>query len=278
MLVTDAQIHLWEAESPDRPWRKLERPPHRSGGFYAEEMLEEMDRAGVDRAVIVPPTWAGEDNDWALQMARRYPQRFAVIGRFAAPAKDARELLRGWLDQKGMLGVRMSFHIKPFSDWLDDGTLDWFWAECDRLALPISALVPGVAGKLRPILERHPTLKLLIPHMGCPLDTHVPEAFGTLDELLSLARYPNVFVMVSSAPCFSREPYPFRDLHPYLRRIHDVYGARRMMWGADLSRLTSTYRECLDLFRYELDFLSADDREWILGRAIAEALNWPEHD
>jgi predicted TIM-barrel fold metal-dependent hydrolase len=278
MLVTDAQIHLWEAESPDRPWRKLERPPHRSGGFYAEEMLEEMDRAGVDRAVIVPPTWAGEDNDWALQMAGRYPERFAVVGRFDATAKDARELLRGWLDQKGMLGVRMSFHVKPFSDWLDDGMLDWFWAECDRLALPISALVPGVAGKLRPVLERHPTLKLLIPHMGCPLDTHVPEAFGTLDELLGLARYPNVFVMVSSAPCFSNEAYPFSDLHPYLERIYDVYGARRMMWGADLSRLTSTYRECLDLFRYELDFLSADDKEWILGRTIAEALNWPEHD
>src|SRR5262245_456481 len=125
MLLTDAQIHLWEAESPDRPWRKLERPPHRSGGFYAEEMLEEMDRAGVDRAVIVPPTWAGEDNGWALQMAARYPQRFAVIGRLDATAKDARDQVRGWLTQKGMLGVRMSFHVRPFSDGLEGGTLDW---------------------------------------------------------------------------------------------------------------------------------------------------------
>ena len=49
-----------------------------------------------------------------------------------------------------------------------------------------------------------------------------------------------------------------------------------MLWGADLSRLTSSYSECLDLFRHALDFLSADDKEWILGRALAEALNWPE--
>jgi hypothetical protein len=49
-----------------------------------------------------------------------------------------------------------------------------------------------------------------------------------------------------------------------------------MLWGADRSRLTSTYRECLDLFREGLDFLSAEDREWILGKALAEALNWPE--
>jgi predicted TIM-barrel fold metal-dependent hydrolase len=94
--------------------------------------------------------------------------------------------------------------------------------------------------------------------------------------LLGLARYPNVTVMVSSAPCFSNEPYPFRDLHPYLRRIYEVYGPRRMLWGADLSRLTSSYSECLDLFRHALDFLSNDDKEWILGRALSEALNWPE--
>lgn len=277
MLVTDAQVHLWELERPDKPWRKLKRPPHRAGGFSAEEMLNEMDAAGVDRAVIVPPTWAGENNEWALAMAARYPKRFAVIGRFDARARDAREQLRHWLEQKGMLGVRMSFHVKPFIDWLDDGSLDWFWEECERLELPVSALVPGMAGKLEPVLERHPTLKLLIPHMACPLDTHVPEAFATLDKTLSLARFVNVFVMVSSAPCFSNEPHPYRDLRPYLQRIYDAYGPRRMMWGADLSRLRGTYKECLDQFRYGLDFLSTEDKEWILGRALAEALNWPEH-
>ena len=96
--------------------------------------------------------------------------------------------------------------------------------------------------------------------------------------MLDLARYPNVTVMVSSAPCFSNEPYPFGDLHPYLRRIYDVYGPRRMLWGADLSRLTSRYSEGLDLFRHALDFLSKDDKQWILGRALAEALSWPEEN
>ena len=277
MLVTDAQVHLWEAERPDRPWRKLERPPHRPNGFSAEEMLAEMDQAGVDRAVIVPPTWAGEDNTWALDVAARHPKRFAVIGRFDAKAVDAREQLAGWLRQRGMIGVRMSFHVKPFIEWLDDGSLDWFWRDCERLRLPVSALVPGMAGKLLPVLERHPDLKVLVPHMACPLDTHVPESFATLDDLLSLARFANVFVMVSSAPCFSNESYPFRDLNPYLKRIYDVYGPRRMLWGSDLSRLRGTYKQCLDQFRYDLDFLSAEDKEWILGRALADALNWPEN-
>ena len=276
MLVTDAQVHLWEAERPDRPWRPLQRPPHRPNGFSAEEMLAEMDTAGVDRAVIVPPTWAGESNDWALAMAARYPARFAVVGRFDARAPDAKQQLAGWLRQKHMLGVRMSFHVKPFIDWLSDGSLDWFWAECDSLAIPVMALVPGNAARLMPVLERHPELRILVPHMACPLDTRGHEAFAGLGDLLALARYPNLTVMVSSAPCFSNEPFPFSDLHQPLRRIYDVFGPRRMLWGADLSRLTSSYSDCLDHFRYGLDFLSAEDKEWVLGRALAEALNWPE--
>src|SRR5262245_2472914 len=71
MKIADVQVHLWEPERPDRPWGKLARPPHRPNGFSAEEMLAEMDAAGVDRAIIVPPTWAGDSNDWALAMAER---------------------------------------------------------------------------------------------------------------------------------------------------------------------------------------------------------------
>jgi len=65
-----------------------QRPPHRPNGFGAEEMLGEMAAAGVDRAVIVPPTWAGDSNEWALEIAARYPKRFAVVGRFDVRAPD----------------------------------------------------------------------------------------------------------------------------------------------------------------------------------------------
>jgi predicted TIM-barrel fold metal-dependent hydrolase len=277
MLVSDVQVHLWEPERPDRPWPKPQpRPPHRRKGFSAEEMLKEMDAAGVDRAIIVPPTWAGENNEWALAMAARYPRRFAVVGRFDVKAPDACAHLEGWLKQPHMLGVRMSFHVKPFSDWLDDGSLDWFWATCERCGIPAMVLVPEMPGKVRPIAARHPDLKILIPHMGFNLDARGAEAFEALDGLLALARFPNVFVAVSSVPCFSNEPYPFRDTDPVIRRIYDAFGPQRMLWGADLSRLRGSYHECLGQFQEALDFLSADDKEWILGKSLAKVLNWRE--
>jgi predicted TIM-barrel fold metal-dependent hydrolase len=175
-----------------------------------------------------------------------------------------------------MLGVRMSFHVKPFVDWLEDGSLEWFWAACERLEIPVMALVPGMVHKIRPVAERHSGLNILIPHMACSLDVRGADAFTRLSDLLDLASFPRIFIMASSVPCFSNERYPFRDLHQFIRRIYDVYGPERMLWGADRSRLTSTYRECLDLFQDGLDFLSAEDKEWILGKALAQVLNWPE--
>ena len=277
MLISDAQVHLWESDRPDRPWVKnLQRPPHRPNGFSAEQMLAEMDAVGVDRAIAVPPTWVGDNNATVLEAAAKYPARFAVVGRFDAKAPDARAQLEGWLAQPHMLGIRATFHTKPYSDWLDDGSLDWFWKACERLGIPVMALVPGTARKLRPVAERHPDLKLLIPHMGCTLDARGAAAFASLDDVLDLARYPKVSVMVSSAPCYSNEPYPFRDVAPFIQRLYGVYGPRRLLWGADLTRLRCTYREGLDQFRSSLDFLSADDREWILGKSLAEVLAWPE--
>ena len=56
-----------------------------------------------------------------------------------------------------------------------------------------------------------------------------------------------------------------------------AYGPCRMLWGADLSRLTSTYRECAEMFTRGLEFLSASDKDWIMGRAVAQVLKWPEN-
>jgi hypothetical protein len=49
-----------------------------------------------------------------------------------------------------------------------------------------------------------------------------------------------------------------------------------MLWGADLSRLRGSYRECLAQFQEALDFLTLEDKQWILGKSLAEVLRWPE--
>ena len=74
MDIVDAQIHIWSADTPDRPW-----PPGRAQEaqkpypISKEAILFQMDLAGVGRAVLVPPSWEGDRNDLALDAARTYP-------------------------------------------------------------------------------------------------------------------------------------------------------------------------------------------------------------
>ena len=125
--IIDSQIHLWERESPDRPWPAYGRAYAHGEELTAEQALACMDEAGVRRAVLVPPSWEGDRNDACLAAAANYADRFAVMGRFAVEDPARRETLEGWRKTPGMLGVRLTFRNEVQKPWLTDGTADWFW-------------------------------------------------------------------------------------------------------------------------------------------------------
>lgn len=62
-----------------------------------------------------------------------------------------------------------------------------------------------------------------------------------------------------------------------LGRLIRAFGPKRAFWGTDITRIWArcTYRQCVTLFTEELDFLPADDLEWVMGRGIVECLSWP---
>lgn len=275
MLIIDAQIHIWSADLPARPWPPGQAIHAHGPSLSAEEVLRVMDREGVARTVLVPPSWIGDDNSDSLAAARSHPDRFAVMGRFDLRAPDATARLERWLEQPGMRGIRLTFHRAPWEAWLADGSLDWFWAAAERADIPLMVLVPGQVAVLGAIAARHPRLRLILDHLARPGGLKDDVAFADLDELLALARYPNVAAKASALPCYSSQRYPFPWLHTHLRRVYDAFGPRRILWGTDYSRLTVPYGEAVRLVTEALDFLSDDDRRWIMGRAAAEWLGWP---
>jgi predicted TIM-barrel fold metal-dependent hydrolase len=124
------------------------------------------------------------------------------------------------------------------------------------------------------VAARHPGLPLVIDHLAMAAGKDA-EAFAGLDEVLALARYPNVAVKASALPCYTGEPYPFAGLHGYIRRVFDAFGPRRTFWGTDWTRLPCTWREAIDLFTVELPWLRGDDLELVMGRALCDWLGWP---
>lgn len=276
MRIVDAQVHLWAAETPERPWpRRAE--PHRAP-LGKDELLGEMDGAGVDGAVIVPPSWEGDRNDVAIAAAAAHPDRLCVMGRLDPDAPGARAQIAGWRDQPGMLGMRFTFHTEILRQPLLDGRFDWVWGELEKHGLPAMVLFHHEYMPLADrIAERHPGLRLVLDHCGLKSGKEVREAenFATLDRLLALARRPNVAVKVTAMPCYADdERYPFRSLHGYIRRVVDAFGPRRSFWGTDWSRLPCSYRQGVTIFTEELPWLAGEDLDWVMGRGICEWLGW----
>jgi len=272
MKIIDSQIHTWWPDSPQRPWPAGAVSKHGGEPYLNEMAVAQLDAAGVDAAILVPPSWSAFDNSYALEAAARYPGRFGVMGLFDHTAPQASQTLKTWRDAPGMLGVRMIVYAESQPDLLTNPAHAWFWAQCEAQDLPVMCFVPWHLTELDAVAQRHPRLRLIVDHAGRhPRGPKDDAAWADMPDLLALARHANVAVKVSSLPSFSTQPYPFPNLHPHIRAIHGAFGARRMLWGSDVSRLTSTYDENVRLFSEALDFLSTEDKEWIFWRA---ATHW----
>jgi predicted TIM-barrel fold metal-dependent hydrolase len=272
MRIVDAQIHLWGSGLPSNM-------AHRQvTSFTTEEAVRLMDEGGVDAAVIHPPSTLGEAvNVLAVEAARQHPDKFCILGHFDLQSPDREKIVARWRERPGMLGFRFTFNQPHQKAWWTNDSLDWFWAACEREGLPVGLLAGGHMAELAKIAERHPRLKLHIDHLGrAGGGTGVKDdaAFADIKETLAVARYPNVAIKMSGAPSYSSQPYPYKNIHGYLRQIFEAFGPDRSFWGTDITRMPCSYRQCVTMFTEELPWLRGRDLERVMGGAIVDWLGW----
>jgi len=270
MKIIDAQVHIW-SQTVMPPSGKHRKVPKVS----AEDMLKEMDEAGVDAALIHPPmSWDPDSQVMALEAARKYPDHFAVMGQFDPKKPENKKLIHGWRNQPGMMGLRWALLQPIEQQLLHEGALDWIWPEAEKEGLAIGMMGGIFLKEFRSIAERYPKLKLILDHCGLNRHGQDAEAFIHLDEMLALAKLPNVAVKATGAPHYSTQPYPFKNIQDGLHRIFDAYGPDRMFWGTDITRMPCSYRQCVTFFTEELPWLKGQDLEKVMGRALTKWIGW----
>lgn len=268
MLIVDSQVHIWQNNLPANPAHRQIR------NYDQHDLLREMDEAGVDAAVIHPPGWDPNANELAVEAARQHPNRLAILGNFPLDRPASRALVDGWKQRPGMLGFRFTFNQPHQRTWLTDGTVDWLWPAAERAGLPVGLAAGNFLPVVGQVAERHPQLKLIIDHLGRASGSKDAEAFANLAELLALAKYPNVAVKASGAPSYSSEPYPYRNIHGYVRQIFDAFGPERTFWGTDITRMPCSWKQCVTMFTEELPWLTGREQELVMGRALCNWIGW----
>jgi len=285
-MIIDAQIHLWTPDRPDRPWPPGRYPEsQRIEPMSAEEALAEMKGTGVDRAVLVAPSFEGDRNDFVLEAAQRHPEKFRVMGRFPIEHPDAEDLILTWKDIPCMAGIRITFLHAHELEWLRDPASQWFWAAAEKLDIPLMVFPPNNLSDAITIAKRYPRLRMIVDHMAVQSSLRDQDAIAQLGRVLELAQCPNVSVKMSAVACMSTEPYPYVNLHAPLQRVFNAFGRHRCFWGTDLTRikywsrdaagqLQSNYPQLISLFTEELRFMSSEDLEWVMGKGLAQTLAW----
>jgi predicted TIM-barrel fold metal-dependent hydrolase len=273
MPVIDAQVHVWAESTPERSWPPDGVAPQRVPPLGPGELLDRMHAAGVDRAVLIPPTWEGSRNDLVLAAAAAHPDRFAVMGRldWADPAQVAQ--VATWRDTPGMLGIRMSLNRGDIPGRIQAGFDTGFFAAAEAHGVPLTIYMPGRYADYERIAAAFPGLRITVDHAaiesaGVPLEVAVR-------PLLALAARPNLAVKASALPCFVTEPFPFPSITRAVGQLVGAFGAERIFFGSDLSRLPCSYEQLVEVFARHMPGLSGGERCLVMGDAIAAWLGWP---
>lgn len=268
MLIVDSQVHIWENATMPSHHRQVP-------SFTKNDLLQEMDSAGVDGALICPPSFLPVSiNKLALDAAAQHPDRLAVMGWFEVDDPRSRETIKTWKDVPNNYGARWAMMHGNQRSWWKDGTLDWLWPAAEAAGIPLAFLVRENMALLGGVAERHPQLKLTIDHIGRITGPIDEECFADLPDMLALAKYPNISVKLSAAPSYSSGPYPYASVHGYLQQIVDSFGPERCFWGTDVTRMPCSYRECVTMFTEELPWLRGRDLELVMGGALCKWLGW----
>ena len=263
-MIIDSHVHVWVQQPEKYPWSPI-------GGYVpeseapAEALLSLMDAAGVESAVLVQPTPYGWDNSYLLDAAKRFPNRFRCVCLVDPMAEDAPQILSQLVEQHGIAGIRINWHIKPVEVWQTDVHHRALWQTVSRLGLPVCLqLTPKYFDLLREMVEEF-DLRVVIDHLGRPKTAASLEDVQFV-KLLDLAQDDRIYVKLSGLNYYSGESSPYRDVWPLLKTVYDRFGAQRCMWGSDFPFVQDhwSYAGLLDTVRNGWQF-DADGMAWVLG-------------
>ena len=285
MKILDAQVHIWRPHTSERPWLEPYSRWAHGPSLSAEDLLRQMDRAGVDGALLTGVPWDPDSTGMLIDAVTRYPDRFAalVAPNFHPPSNyegaGFPEHLADLLDDDRVAGVRFAF-FGPTAAELDRGDHDWIFDELARRGTPTACFAPQSLAKIAQLAADRPQLPITLCHLGMLAAQREPSIDDMTDRLVALAPLPNVSLKATGLPVPSLQEWPFADLVEPLRRLLDAYGAKRIFWGTDLTRLQRdgwSYDSSLR-FMESLPILSGEARDLVMGGALRRWLRWPAWD
>jgi predicted TIM-barrel fold metal-dependent hydrolase len=258
-------------------------PPFCPGtSFPPEALLAQMNWAGVDKAVLLQGPFYGDQNSVVLDAVTRFPDRFIGAAYFDpwgdSPEKKLGEILSAGkfralklecTEPTGLCGIHPDAR-------LDDPKLARLWRELEAGGLVLVVDLGTVGTRsyqtdaVRAIAQRHPRLRIVIPHLGqiTPTVAGSREKRRAWEAQIDLGLLPNVWFDCASLPAYlPDEDYPYPSAEKFLVLAIERIGPQKVLWGSDLPGLAGamSYPQAVRLAKRHAEFLSPDQQVTFLG-------------
>ncbi len=269
LAAIDAHSHIWTPDVNRYPLAEGFTPQQMAPpSFTPRQLLSHARPCGVGRVVLIQMSYYRFDNSYMLCSMREFPGVFSGVAVVDEHAKDVASTMRE-LKRQGVRGFRIHPERQPVEPWLASEGMATMWRTGADEQLAICALVnPDALVPLDRMCERFPQTRLVVDHFArIGVDGTIRDA--DVARLCNLARHRNTYVKVSAFYALGKKQAPYTDLAPMIRRLVESFGPERLMWATDCPYQVEnghTYRDSIELVRSRLDFLSAEDRAWMLGK------------
>ncbi|KAJ8574366.1 hypothetical protein K7X08_026171 [Anisodus acutangulus] len=277
--IIDSHLHVWASQQeaaekyPYFPGQEPNLPGH------VDYLLECMEEAGVDGALIVQPINHKFDHSYVTSALKKFPSKFVGCC-LANPAEDGSgiKLLEDLVLKDGYCAVRFNPYLWPSGEKMTNEIGKALFSKAGELGVPVGFMcMKGLHLHLQEIEElctEFPATVVLLDHVAfCKPPKNDEESQG-FSELLKLSRFPQVYVKFSALFRVSRNPYPYEDLSQVVSQLVSSYGARRVMWGSDFPFIVAEcgYKEAREAVSYlaKQGHLPSSATEWIMGKTVMQ--------
>jgi predicted TIM-barrel fold metal-dependent hydrolase len=234
--------------------------------FTMQMLIDAMDSNGVARAALVQRAHAyGYDNSYVIDAAEAHPDRFVSVGVFDAQEPHTPNLVDSLVRERGLGGGRLCA-VRPWemdTAWLNSTQAMKFWEKAAEHKLPVTViffhyhLSYGLPA-LGVIADLFPDLPIIVDHVGSRhgstpevvwgrekgFDMDAPGApdYGLTGAVAQLIERPNVRLKFTQINVHRLEEAKI-PLGAFVRRLTDLFGPERLVWGSDIGQSGGTYAE-----------------------------------
>lgn len=266
--LVDAHVHVWTPDTRKYPLasgytKASMKPP----SFTPQELMAHAKPAGVGRVVLIQMSYYGFDNSYMLDVMQQHAGVYSGVAVIDEEANPARVMKR--LRKQGVRGFRIRPQDRQPGQWLNGPGMKAMWKTGADENLAMCHLInPEFLPSVERMCGQFKSTPVVIDHFArIGIDGKMPRS--ELDNLCRLSRFENVTVKVSAYYALGKKKAPYRDLGPMIKRLLGEFGAQRLMWASDCPFQVvggHRYAPSIDLIKTGLDFLNAEDKQWILGK------------